>query len=155
MSDNDNGKAKPVVNPTWTEHEMLVYIFSAMEHGNLKIDFNKAPVPAGRNASGCSQKFGRMVRGLRAEIDALQAGLPLPSTTAAAAADGGSGQATPKKVGANAGGRKRKAKGEEDGSPKKQRGRSKKNAVQVEENEEEHLVKREVQDDDLEAELEI
>ncbi|KAF1848512.1 uncharacterized protein K460DRAFT_250109, partial [Cucurbitaria berberidis CBS 394.84] len=119
----------------WTEHEVLVYLLSAMEHSSLKIDFATAPVPFGRNASGCMQKIGKMKTALRAEIDALKAGEPIP------AAEG-----TPKK---KATPRKRKAKGEDEngngsanGSPKK-RGRAKKTA-KVEEEEEDLLVKSEM-----------
>ncbi|KAF9696751.1 hypothetical protein EKO04_005590 [Ascochyta lentis] len=56
----------------WTEHELLVYILGAIEHSNAKIDFSNAPVPAGRNASGCVQKIGRVKNALRKEIDALE-----------------------------------------------------------------------------------
>ena len=86
-----------------------------------------------------------MKNALRAEIDAIKAGEPLPVPTV---------EGTPKKAGTP---RKRKAKeedenGNKDGSPKK-RGRPKKNAVKTEDQEED-LVKREMEDEE-EIDMEI
>ncbi|KAH7390590.1 hypothetical protein BKA66DRAFT_568530 [Pyrenochaeta sp. MPI-SDFR-AT-0127] len=123
MSDNEGtlkGNGAKGSAAGWTEHEVLVYLLSAIEHSNLKIDFAAAPVPFGRNANGCSQKFHRIKHALRSEIDALKSGEPFAS----------SAEGTPKKTATP---RKRKLKGENelnenaDGSPKK-RGRPKKNA---------------------------
>ncbi|KAB2104279.1 hypothetical protein AG0111_0g7840 [Alternaria gaisen] len=50
MSDENTPKGASGKVQGWTEHEVLVYLLSAMESANMQIDFNSAPVPAGRNA---------------------------------------------------------------------------------------------------------
>jgi hypothetical protein len=40
-----------------------------------------APIPAGRNANGCSQKINKMKTTLRADIDALKAGEPIAASS--------------------------------------------------------------------------
>ncbi|KAH9861586.1 hypothetical protein J1614_011336 [Plenodomus biglobosus] len=121
----------------WTEHEFLVYVLSAMEHSQLKIDYNSAPIPVGRNANGIRQKFNKMLIALKPEMDALKAGEPLPNT-----------ESTPKKTPTS---RKRKTKsgdaGDGDGSPKK-RGHPKKSATPEAAFNDEH-VKYEVQNEEL------
>lgn len=104
-----------------------------------------APVPPGRNVSACLQKINKMKNALRAEIDALKTGEPLPTSTA---------EATPRK-------RKAKAKGEDangdaaDGSPKKRgRGRlSKKKEAEAkaEAEEREERIKSEMMDEDVQS----
>ncbi|KAF1931777.1 uncharacterized protein M421DRAFT_417532 [Didymella exigua CBS 183.55] len=61
----------------WNDHELLVYILTAMEYSNLKPDYNNAPVPAGRTGSGCAQKIMRLKKALRNEMDAIKNGSPV------------------------------------------------------------------------------
>ncbi|KAF2853945.1 hypothetical protein T440DRAFT_496772 [Plenodomus tracheiphilus IPT5] len=130
----------------WTEHEVLVYVLSGMEHSHFKIDYNNAPIPAGRNANGIRQKINKMLIALKPELDALKAGQPLPTT-----------EATPKKTPTP---RKRKGKGDDagdgDGSPKK-RGRPKKSVTPKDEVDEEDIPvkKEEVQDEEQLVEDEV
>ncbi|KAF1916185.1 hypothetical protein BDU57DRAFT_529301 [Ampelomyces quisqualis] len=136
MSDSEIGKPK-----AWTEHEVLVYLLSAIDHHGTKIDFHSAPAPAGRNASGCSQKMGKIKKALQAEIDAIQNGGSIAASI----------EATPKKTG----GRKRKpAATGDDGEPTpKKRGRAKKTATSEPEVKKEVSVKDEPEgESDLPAE---
>ncbi|KAL5120919.1 hypothetical protein ACEQ8H_001107 [Pleosporales sp. CAS-2024a] len=96
MSDMEAAKAKARGggSVSWTEHEVLVYLLSAIEHNNIKIDFAKTPAPFGRNASGCSQKISKIRTALRAEIDAIKNASPFPLPPATATA---STTTTPKK----------------------------------------------------------
>ncbi|KAI8938765.1 hypothetical protein NX059_004631 [Plenodomus lindquistii] len=126
----------------WTEHEVLVYVLSGMEYSQFKIDYNNAPIPAGRNANGIRQKINKLLIALKPELDALKAGEPLPTV-----------EGTPKKTATP---RKRKGKGDDmgdaDASPKK-RGRAKKNATpEVQADDEKMHVKEEVKEEVLEEE---
>ncbi|KAH8727967.1 hypothetical protein GQ44DRAFT_770026 [Phaeosphaeriaceae sp. PMI808] len=109
MSDkNAKGKGRGGSGGGWNEHEVLVYLLSAIEYSNAKIDYANAPAPAGRNPNGCSQKMNKIKIALRAEIDAIKNGGAAEPQT----------KDTPKK----AAGRKRKSAAVEDDSdisPKK------------------------------------
>ncbi|KAH6840477.1 hypothetical protein B0T12DRAFT_400077 [Alternaria alternata] len=109
---------------SWTEHEVLVYLLNVIEAGNVQLDYNIAPVPAGRNVNGCRQKINKTKLALKPEIDALKAGSPIAAAVTTPA--GG----TPTKKAATP--RKRKPKTDDEGNtgevtPKKGRGRPKKN----------------------------
>ncbi|CBY02220.1 hypothetical protein IAQ61_006806 [Plenodomus lingam] len=122
----------------WTEHEVLVYILSGMEHSKFKIDYSNAPIPVGRSADGIRQKINKLVLALKPEMDALKGGQSLPTTTTAS-------ESTPRK---KATPRKRKGKVEDadnaGGSPKK-RGRPKKIVTPKDEADDEDInVKEEV-----------
>ncbi|KAL6710573.1 hypothetical protein ACN47E_008621 [Coniothyrium glycines] len=145
MSDNDTGpKNGGIAKGTaqgWSDHELLVYLISAMEHSNWAPDFNNAPIPVGRNANGIRQKLTKVKHSLRPELDALKAGQPLAVTS----------EATPKKTATP---RKRKVKdeGETEATPTK-RGRKKKSEVKVEDEADEDVkadtpVQGEAEDDD-------
>ncbi|KAJ4383472.1 hypothetical protein N0V86_001521 [Didymella sp. IMI 355093] len=140
----------------WNDHELLVYILTAMEFSNVKPDYNNAPVPAGRTGSGCAQKIMKLKKALRGEMDALKNGSPVNDAKAKGRTDGdGTPKATPKKATTP---RKRKGKSEGgaveggEGSPtKKGRGRSKK-AAAAPPAEDDEAVKNEVKE---EAEAEV
>jgi hypothetical protein len=108
--------------------------------------------PVGRNASGFKQKFNHLKKALRPKLDAIVAGVPVDSATSATPK-----KATPKKPTApkTSTPRKRKAADDGDGgeeaTPRK-RGRPKK-VVEVEE-EEEEVVKAEIEEDDVKEESE-
>ncbi|KAI4640028.1 hypothetical protein J4E93_008828 [Alternaria ventricosa] len=131
----------------WTEHEVLVYLLNVIDTTGVQLDYNNAPVPAGRNVNGCRQKINKTKVALKPEMDAIKAGVPL-----AGAADG-TPTNTPTKKAATP--RKRKAKVDEEGNetevtPKKGRGRTKKKlpTPEIEEDMEGEGVKTEVKDED-------
>ena len=83
--------------------KQLVYILTALEYSGFKLDFTvsllslatfayligtdptqHAPVPVGRNASGCAQRFGRLKKALQKDMDALKNGMPVPKPRASA-----------------------------------------------------------------------
>ncbi|CAA9956825.1 hypothetical protein PTMSG1_00433 [Pyrenophora teres f. maculata] len=108
MSENDS-KTKVVAGKAgWTDHEVT------------------APVPEGRNISGCRQKINRIKIALKSEMDALKAGEAIadPASTVA--------NTSPTKKPVTP--RKRKVKTDEadadsEATPKKTRGRPKKQLV--------------------------
>ncbi|RYO48876.1 hypothetical protein AA0113_g9916 [Alternaria arborescens] len=134
---------------SWTEHEVLVYLLSVIEAGNVQLDYNNAPVPAGRNVNGCRQKMNKTKLALKPEIDALKAGSPIAAVVTTPA--GG----TPTKKAATP--RKRKPKTDNEGNtgevtPKKGRGRPKKNkepAPEAEEDQEDLGIKPEFGEDEV------
>ncbi|OAG16631.1 hypothetical protein CC77DRAFT_1098226 [Alternaria alternata] len=143
---------------SWTEHEVLVYLLSVIEAGNVQLDYNIAPVPAGRNVNGCRQKMNKTKLALKPEIDALKAGLPI-----AAAVTTPAGGAPTKKAATP---RKRKPKTDNEGNtgevtPKKGRSRPKKNKEPTPEAEEDQTdlgVKPEFgedEEDDILKEVEL
>ncbi|KAH7091257.1 hypothetical protein FB567DRAFT_518293 [Paraphoma chrysanthemicola] len=145
MSDNEEtkGKGKKVSGvQSWSEHELLVYLLSAIEYTGQKIDFANAPAPVGRNSNGCAQKMAKVKKTLQPEIDAIKNGQVIE----------GSGDAAP--AAKKAGGRKRKVKDDDDGAAEnegaKKRGRAKKKAESEPEPKEEPVVK-----DEPEAEADI
>ncbi|KAL1794387.1 hypothetical protein ACET3X_007808 [Alternaria dauci] len=150
MSDENTPKGAGGKVQGWTEREFLVYLLSALDSANIQIDYNSAPVPAGRNANGCRQKINKTKLALKPEIDALKAGLPI----AAAFTSPVDGSPTKKAVTP----RKRKPKADDEGNtgevtPKKARGRPKKNkepAPKTEEDQQELGVKTEVNSEDKE-----
>ena len=98
-----------------------------------------APVPSGRNVSGCRQKINKVKVALKPELDALKAGEAIASPA----------PASPTKKPTTP--RKRKTKTDEDGAtseatPKKARGRPKKKAMTPEEDPENIVVKGECED---------
>ncbi|KAL1609717.1 hypothetical protein SLS59_001226 [Nothophoma quercina] len=123
MSDTEGAKGK-AAGSGWTDRERLAYLVSLIEHSDTKFNFKTAPLPVGRTAIACERMVGRLKNTLKAELEALKAGQPMP-------ADGDTPKATPKKTPTP---RKRKGKedgaeanGDAEGSPKK-RGRPKKAA---------------------------
>ncbi|CAN9312864.1 unnamed protein product [Alternaria alternata] len=134
---------------SWTEHEVLVYLLSVIEAGNVQLDYNIAPVPAGRNVNGCRQKINKTKLALKPEIDALKAGSPIAAAVTTPA--GG----TPTKKAATP--RKRKPKTDNEGNtgevtPKKGRGRPKKNkepTPEAEEDQEDLGIKPEFGEDEV------
>ncbi|CAN9215463.1 unnamed protein product [Alternaria alternata] len=139
---------------SWTEHEVLVYLLSVIEAGNVQLDYNNAPVPAGRNVNGCRQKINKTKLALKPEIDALKAGSPIAA--AITTPTGG----TPTKKAATP--RKRKPKTDDEGNdaeitPKKGRGRPKKKAatpeIEIEEDQEDLGIKSEVHGEDEEDDI--
>ncbi|CAN9200955.1 unnamed protein product [Alternaria alternata] len=134
---------------TWTEHEVLVYLLNVIEAGNVQLDYNIAPVPAGRNVNGCRQKINKTKLALKPEIDALKAGSPIAAAVTTPA--GG----TPTKKAATP--RKRKPKTDDEGNtgevtPKKGRGRPKKNkepTPEAEEDQEDLGIKSEFGEDEV------
>ncbi|RYN19780.1 hypothetical protein AA0112_g10985 [Alternaria arborescens] len=134
---------------SWTEHEVLVYLLSVIEAGNVQLDYNNAPVPAGRNVNGCRQKMNKTKLALKPEIDALKAGSPIAAAVTTPA--GG----TPTKKAATP--RKRKPKTDDEGNtgevtPKKGRGRPKKNkepTPEAEEDQEDLGIKSEFGEDEV------
>lgn len=107
-----------------------------------------APVPAGRNVSGCTQKIRKVKNALKAEIDALKAGIPITAATEGALSKK---PATP---------RKRKPKADDEGNdaeitPKKGRGRPKKKAAtpEIEEDQEDLGIKSEFHGEDEEDDI--
>jgi hypothetical protein len=145
-----------------TNSDQLVYLLSAMDSGNLQLDFNvsaqprppiceivfinvqqAAPVPAGRNVNGCRQKINKIKAALKPELDALKAGTPIAGPV----------DTTPTKKAATP--RKCKTKADDEGNeaeitPKKGRGRPKKTvpSPEVEQEQEDLGVKTEVKDED-------
>ncbi|KAL6710574.1 hypothetical protein ACN47E_008622 [Coniothyrium glycines] len=124
----------------WSDRELLSSLLSIIDRDNITLTYKNGLYPAGRNASGFSQKLARFKNSLKPEWEALAAGQPLSETPAKT-------KATP---------RKRKTKGEDeanadaDGSPKKKgRGRPKKSSEKVDESEE-STVKAESKEDDAE-----
>ncbi|RYN75598.1 hypothetical protein AA0117_g6297 [Alternaria alternata] len=134
---------------SWTEHEVLVYLLSVIEAGNVQLDYNNAPVPAGRNVNGCRQKINNTKLALKPEIDALKAGSPIAAAVTTPA--GG----TPTKKAATP--LKRKPKTDDEGNtgevtPKKGRGRPKKNkepTPEAEEDQEDLGIKSEFGEDEV------
>ncbi|CAN9467830.1 hypothetical protein J4E82_010733 [Alternaria postmessia] len=134
---------------SWTEHEVLVYLLSVIEAGNVQLDYNNAPVPAGRNVNGCRQKINKTKLALKPEIDALKAGSPIAAAVTTPA--GG----TPTKKAATP--LKRKPKTDDEGNtgevtPKKGRGRPKKNkepTPEAEEDQEDLGIKSEFGEDEV------
>ncbi|KAF2819726.1 hypothetical protein CC86DRAFT_412652 [Ophiobolus disseminans] len=120
MSDTENTKGKGRSGPgaSWSDHEVLVYVLSAIEFSGVKVDYPNAPTPAGRNIRGCTQKISKVKIAYRTEIEAIKNGKPFEAAV----------EATPKKA---AGGRKRKAANGEDSeeTPTKKGGRAKKEKV--------------------------
>jgi hypothetical protein len=116
----------------------------------LLIDITQiAPVPAGRNVNGCRQKMNKTKLALKPEIDALKAGSPIAAAVTTPA--GG----TPTKKAATP--RKRKPKIDDEGNtgevtPKKGRGRPKKNkepTPEAEEDQEDLGIKPEFGEDEV------
>ncbi|KAF3045249.1 hypothetical protein E8E12_011049 [Didymella heteroderae] len=101
----------------WNDHDLLVYILTAMEYSNVKPDYNNAPVPAGRTGSGCAQKIMKLKKALRGEMDALKNGSPAHDTKAKGST-------------AKAKGKRGAEDGEEEPPKKRGRGRPKKAAEQ-------------------------
>lgn len=50
-----------------------------MEQGYTN-NLQNAPVPVGRNASGCSQRVNRLKKSLKNDMDALKNGMPVSDT---------------------------------------------------------------------------
>ncbi|CAN9210095.1 unnamed protein product [Alternaria alternata] len=132
-----------------TNSGQLVYLLSVIEAGNVQLDYNIAPVPAGRNVNGCRQKINKTKLALKPEIDALKAGSPIAAAVTTPA--GG----TPTKKAATP--RKRKPKTDNEGNtgevtPKKGRGRPKKNkepTPEAEEDQEDLGIKPEFGEDEV------
>ena len=157
-----------------TNSEQLVYLLSVIEAGNVQLDYNvsipvftmkpgvlllgralliditqNAPVPAGRNVNGCRQKINKTKLALKPEIDALKAGSPIAAAVTTPA--GG----TPTKKAATP--LKRKPKTDDEGNtgevtPKKGRGRPKKNkepTPEAEEDQEDLGIKPEFGEDEV------
>jgi hypothetical protein len=104
------------------------------------LPLQNTPRPAGRSVIACQRMMERLKGTLKTELDALMSGDPI-------------GEGTPKKTGATTP-RKRKAKGDEVGTPAK-RGRKKKEEEVVEDAEEEEVVgvKSEVKEEEIEEDL--
>ncbi|OAL52009.1 hypothetical protein IQ07DRAFT_642892 [Pyrenochaeta sp. DS3sAY3a] len=142
-------KNAPAAAAGWTDTQVLAYLLSVIECSKTKLDFNNAPVPAGRTIGGCTQKINKLRVAMRAEIDAIKAGHAASATATV-------GDISPPKKGRA----KRKASEDADveSPPKKKRG-GKKKAISpdvVEEEEEQKgdiYVKSELQDEDAEEEV--
>ncbi|KAH7081542.1 hypothetical protein BKA63DRAFT_210953 [Paraphoma chrysanthemicola] len=137
-SENEDTKGKGKKGggvQSWSEHELLVYLLSAIGYTGQKFDFANAPAPVGRNSNGCAQKMAKVKKALQPEIDTIKNGQVIE----------GSGDAAPTTK--KAGGRKRKAKDDDDGAAEnggaKKRDRAKKKAESKTEPEEEPVVKDE------------
>lgn len=130
-------------------------MLSAIEYSGLKIDYavstahstllphhrhtndlQNAPTPAGRNASGCAQKIGKVKKALKNDIEALKAGLPVGDVKA----KGTKG--------------KRKADDSGEGEKPKKRGRPKK-VVKSEPDDEETVPEFGGADGEEDAEVEV
>ncbi|KAH8634346.1 hypothetical protein IG631_09746 [Alternaria alternata] len=152
---------------SWTEHEVVRSLPSTYETAKLTVDSSStssassrlamcnstttqiAPVPAGRNVNGCRQKINKTKLALKPEIDALKAGSPIAAAVTTPA--GG----TPTKKAATP--RKRKPQTDNEGNtgevtPKKGRGRPKKNkepTPEAEEDQEDLGIKPEFGEDEV------
>ncbi|KAJ4375077.1 hypothetical protein N0V83_002157 [Neocucurbitaria cava] len=113
---SDNNATKPAGGPktSWTDREVLVYLWALVEKSGAKFDYNNTPRPGNRTVIAGQRKIARLATDLKDDLVALRSGQSgvdeAKTTPAARKKNGASGGA-----GSGSTARKRKAADGEDG----------------------------------------